>query len=327
MKTRLPRIPRLLSFLLVSCLPHFVSDAAAIAADAPVSAGVRSSLPSGSDVALQTDSLLDRAIGLLEAYHSVSASVSYEADLFDRQFLGNGDYREERSGPVPKVRLEVRMPQGNETGAMVEVCDGHRLWSYFRLADDEKLTQIDLNRVAQAIGEPVDATLATPMTGTIALGGLAGLVRELKRNFRFDSIRTTQFRDQPAWELRGRWRPSRLAAILPDQKDAILRGDPPDLAGLPPQLPSHVCLTLGRDNLLPYQVEYWRIAPQASHGRPPTPASLTQTRLVLRLRWFEINLNEPMKPSDFEYRPGDIKVFDATNNLIDRLKARSKSSD
>ncbi|MBN2218236.1 MAG: hypothetical protein JW719_12750 [Pirellulales bacterium] len=267
--------------------------------------------------------MLDRAIGLLERYHSVAANVTCEADLFGKRVAAKGDYREQRSGPLPKVRLELKMPIGDKTGALVEACDGRYLWSYLRLADEEELTQVDLQRVVQELGSADAGSPTMSLSGTIGMGGLAGLIRELKRNFQFDVIEPVPFRGEPAWELRGGWRPARLAAILPDQKDAILRGEAPRWEKMPGHLPSRVILTLGRDNLLPYRLDYRRQGRAAEGGATLDASAGVEGSVVVE--WFNLSVNEPMKPSEFEFSPGDVDVNNVTDTFIERLKTRAGS--
>jgi len=323
MTTNLPRIPLFLLVLLAAHNTWLHAQDGGAVPNAPHLGG--GSLPASADADPigQADALLARATDVLESYHSITANVGYEADLFGKPLTGKGDYREQRSGPIPKIRLELRIPLGNKTGAMVEVCDGRYLWTYLRLADEEELTKVDVQRVAQAAaGAGEDAP--TMFHGrTLGMGGLAGLVRELWRNFRFELVGPVEFGGLPAWQLRGGWRADRLAAIMPEQKDAILRGEQPNWEKLPAHLPSHVALTLGRDNLVPYRIEYRRPAAQSKHD-PDTGASAGSTgRVILVLEWFNISGDEPSRPSDFEYHPGDVEYSDVTEMFIQRLKTRS----
>ncbi|HLA84022.1 MAG TPA: hypothetical protein VJL29_04450 [Thermoguttaceae bacterium] len=270
------------------------------------------------------DAFLARSVVLLEGYHSIGANVEYEAELFGVQLTGRGTYRELRAGPVPRVRLELEVPLENRMGALVEICDGRQLWTYRRLFDEEKLTRVDLERVARAITQSEESPPLTPMTGTIGMGGLAGLMKELQRNFRFEIVGPSQWRDQPTWELRGRWLPERLARVLPDQKDAILRGETPDYRKLPPHLPSLVLLTLGRENLFPYRVEYRR--PRAVVESNRSDAATPDETEGVEVKWLGISLDEPMNPEDFECRPGTMEVTDLTESHIERLKGRMAPS-
>jgi hypothetical protein len=323
MTTSLPRIPCLILLVLVALPAHLHAQVGAPVPAFPQNSAAAAPSPvPGPASTPPADVLLARAILFLENYHSILANVSYQANILGHELGGKGDYREQRTGPRPKVRLVIQMPLGDKMGAMVELSDSRYLWNYLRLADDEKLTRVDIERVARETGNPDGAASAVPLTGSIGIGGLAGLVRELRRNFRFDVLGPSQFLGEPTWQLVGHWRPEQLAVILPDNKDAIRRGESVDLEKLPAHLPNEVVLTLGRDNLLPYRVEYRRIRQQPDKDRLATPAAANETILVIE--WFSIGRNEPINPSDFEYRPGDIEILDATESLIERIKSRPK---
>ena len=316
MITKLPKVSLLVVLALVSCAVYLYVRYAAAGAKEGSGAEVTQNAPKvDQNKVKQAAKWLSETIETLENYPSISANVRYRADLYGNQLGGTGEYREQRSGPIPKVLLKLEMPLADKMGALVEVCDGYSLWTYRRLIDDEKLTRINVRRVAQEMAEAGEYAPVEPMTGTIGMGGLAGLLRELRQNFQFELLGPSQFQSEPATQLRGRWRPNRLAALLPDQKDAILGGEQADLTKLTPHLPTEVLLTFGRDNRLPYRIEYRRSA-----------ATETEKDGGVTLEWFNLSVTDRMKPSDFEYYPGDVKWLDMTENLVKKIKARSKAS-
>jgi hypothetical protein len=265
-----------------------------------------------------TDALLARAVTALENCHSVAAGLSCQIDLFGKQWGGGGDYWEERSGPFPKVRMELKMPLGDKTGAMVQICNGRFLWTYRRLIDDEKLECVDLQRVAAALGTAALPPSESPIFGTIGAGGLGGLLRELRRNFRFELDRQTELLGVPVSVLRGRWQPERLATLLPEQKDAIVQGKQPKYGKLPRHLPTSVVLMLGARDLFPYRIEYRRddAEPASDQGQQFSDSGRTMVSIQLEPR------DETVGPTLFECRPGGIDVSDVTESFIKRIQAR-----
>jgi hypothetical protein len=321
MRTRLPRVATFALFCFLSCTTH-------------IHAPCRGAEPSGdgqpaspaSPVAGQAeaeaDALLGRAVVALENCHSIAAGLSCQVDLFGKQWGGGGDYWEERSGPFPKVRMELKIPLGDKTGAMVQICDGRFLWTYRRLIDDEKLERVDLARVAAVLGRRAVAASDSPIIGTIGAGGLGGLLRELQRDFRFGIDRQTELLGVPVTILRGHWLPERLATVLPDQKDAILRGGKPNYRKLPRHLPTSVVVMLGARDLFPYRIEYRRDDAQRASGWDEGASDSVRTMVSMQLE----PRNEAVGPAHFECKPGGIDVADVTEAFIKRAQARRDSA-
>jgi len=254
--------------------------------------------------------ILDGAIKALESRHSISAQIRQEVELFGQRLVGSGAYLELRTDRARLSRLELRTQLGQQTGSLVQVCDGENLWTHRRLLDDGKLDRVDLARVERALkkagrsgDEPLPAYLGN-------LCGLGRLLRGLKRNFLFTTAQPGLWgpEERPVWRLSGRWTPERLAEILPDQKDAIARGEPPDLSALPPPLPEEVVLLLGQTDLFPYRVEFHR------------PGS-ARRRVLLTMDLFDVAFDLPVDPARFRYAPGDVSYADRTKEVVESLGA------
>ncbi|MBN1589854.1 MAG: hypothetical protein JW888_10100 [Pirellulales bacterium] len=323
MKTKLPEIPYLAFVLLVACTSQILARDANVESSTRLSHNRRSPANAfNSGAKPQTDAMLADSIATLEGYHSIAAELGCRVDLFGKQLGGTGNYREERSGPFPKVRVELRMPLGEKMGVLVQVCDGRYLWSYRRLLNEEKLTRVDMQRLAQELGSGNDLPLVSPLTSTIGMGGLAGTLRELRRNFHFEVLGETRLLDEPVWQLRGRWLPDRLVAILPDQKKAIDSGKEIDYSKLPPHLPSHVMLTLGQEDLFPYRVEYRRSEIQEGPDGPRDSPEARRSGMVIQ--FLRVAVNSSIRPAEFDYNAVDFS--DVTESYIARLKARAAAT-
>jgi hypothetical protein len=261
--------------------------------------------------------LLRQAIFALESRHSISAEIGLQIDLFDKHLLGRGVYREDRSGLHPLVRLELKMPLGDAMGTLVQVCDGEYLWTYRQLHDDGKLTRVNLARVAKALEQEGETGELDSMGQIAALGGLPRMLRGLESAFHFDashsdafhedSVQETVLHGVPVWRLCGRWKPDRLAKILPNKKDATR------LDKLPPHLPDRVVLMLGKQDLFPYRIEYRRGG--GRDGRPESPPG----RTIVAVQLLNVSLNVPIDPAMFVYRPGAVTISDRTESFIKRL--------
>jgi hypothetical protein len=136
--------------------------------------------------------------------------------------------------------------------------------------------------------------------------------------YRFTSVEEGHLERFPVWILRGQLHDFHLAGLLPAQKDKILAGQPADLDKLPKQIPDRVVLMIGRDDLFPYRLEYWRLLPVEKKPlslKKPPPAD----RLLLAMELFEVQLDVPLDVRQFSYNPGDQPVVDLTPSYLQSL--------
>jgi len=215
------------------------------------------------------------------------------------------------------IRLELRIQVGDQQSSLLQVLSpptpaGHYLWTYRRLPDEERLSRVDLVRAAEALEKAQHA----PGLGTegilSGLGGLPRLLRGLEATFDFNSAEPGTFGRLPVWRLQGRWKPDRLAKILPDQKAVIEAGEPPDLTRLPEHLPDRVVLMLGQDDLFPYRVEYRRGIPEKAGGQ-------NDGRPLVTMELFDVKLDVPIDRARFVYNPGNTGFSDETESFISSL--------
>jgi hypothetical protein len=297
-------------------------------ANPPVLTQGQPGTPQTPQIAKDAKALIDRAIFNLESRHSISAEISHEIDLFGQQIRGNGHYYEERSGPRPRIRLELKIPFGEklgaldipaaeQTGSLVRVCDGRYLWTYRRLLDHEKLAQVDLDRVEKTIEETKKSPNEGGLDGLAGAGGLSRLLRGLDASFRFEVLGETTLHGTPVVKLRGQWRPERLVRLLPAQKAAIEQGRAVDLDALPAHLPDSVLLFLGTQDLFPHRFEYRRSRPKDAQGAGDEDAD--PDRAIVTMTLLKVSVNLPIDPACFDYRPGDIKPIDETEQYLQTL--------
>ncbi len=268
----------------------------------------------------QTRALLQKSIETIESRHSISAEITHRVDLFGRQFLGKGYYCEERSGPHPLVRFELKTPMGDSMSSLKQVSDGKFLWISRTVMGETSLARVDLARLEKAVGKLPRAgqggvgTEGVGLGQAISLGGMPGLLRSLQAFFDFESAESEILSTVPVWKLRGSWRKSKLAALLPDQKEAIRKGrGGVDLSRLPQQVPDHVHLWLGKDDLLPYRIEYRRTQ-KGSRG----------SRAMVTMQLLMVSVNVPLDRGNFVYRPTGMTPTDQTDAYIDRIARRAK---
>ena len=329
MHSKLPsHTPR---FLQSICFYAFVLAAFCITAtcsladsDPPKSVDGRGSVElSGAE----TEELLRRSIELIEGRHSISAEVTHCVDLFGKKLVGKGIYREERSGPHPLVRFELKTSTADSQSSLLQVCDGKDMWIKHVLMGQARLDRVDLERLAKAVEKQGRAVRdgagqgGTGLSDTITMGGMPGLLRSLQESFQFVSAENAVLYSMPVWKLRGRWQESKLAAFLPEQAEAIqqgrvaLAGGEVDLARLPKHLPDHLVVWLGKDDLFPYRIEYCRRETVSG-----------ESRAIVAMQLLKVSFNVPLDPKCFVFEPGEVPVADRTSEYIAKMARRSKAA-
>jgi hypothetical protein len=250
-------------------------------------------------------------------------------DLFGKSLIGAGYYFEQRSGDGFRFRLESKIQLGDEIGTLLQVCDGQYVWRYQRLHDQGELNRIDVVYVLQALEEAGQLDRLGEIDGWPGLGGMPRMLRNLNTAFDFQAAEPGQLtagaagrapggQQLPVWRLRGAWKRERLASLLPSRKEDLDAGRPIDLAQLPPQLPESVVLYLGRDDLFPYRVEYYRSRPDPKgQGRAGGAAEL-----IVTLELFEVAVNVPIDSNRFRYNPGNLDCVDRTQEFLQQLGLR-----
>lgn len=266
--------------------------------------------------------LLERAILALESRHSISAKMRHRVDLFGKRLIGSGSYLEQRSSEVLQLSMELKIQVGGQAMNFVQVCDGEYLWTYQKGANDPgpgTLTRIAIVRVAQALEEMGEIREVGKIGSWLGMGGLPKLLRSLNAFFQFVSVDEGRLdQDQtPVWRLHGQWKPEYVAKFLPDQAAAIKEGKSVKFGKLPPHLPDHVILYLGKENLFPYNVEYYRLEPN-----PREPYPVPDDRIVVAVELFDVVTGAPIPSTRFIYRPGNLDFIDQTEVYLQSLGAK-----
>ena len=140
---------------------------------------------------------------------------------------------------------------------------------------------------------------------------------ELNKNFRFDQGRekrvATHSGNVAVFEVIGRWRPKRLAAMLPAQSEAILSGHAADLTKLPEHLPHEVMLWIDRDTWFPHVFEYRRYRSDAE----PTDGDSQPFERLAWLQLYDVEINRPIDPRQFIFKPGpNAEIIDVTERYL-----------
>ena len=91
----------------------------------------------------------------------------------------------------------------------------------------------------------------------LALGGLSILLDSLNRSFEFQTMRSEKLGAVPTYVVLGVWKPKALAQLIAGDQPTPEGETPPDLGQVPEYLPNQIEVYVGRDDLFPYQVDYF----------------------------------------------------------------------
>lgn len=265
---------------------------------------------------VQADKLLDSAVTGLESCNSISAKIVHEVYMYDKHLVGSGFYLGQSKGPDYLMRMELRIQLGDQTSSLVQVCDGHFLWTRRKLPDSDRLTRVDVAR-ARAGLQRVKQAGRPGSTGVLpGIGGLPKVFRGLRRTFNFTTVEKGTWGEmkQPVWRLQGQWKPGALAKALPEQSAAIQEGQPADLSKLPQHLPDQVVVfLLAREDPFPFRVEYRRTLPDTLESETCTSRPLVTMELT------DVDINLPIDPDRFIYNPGELDFSDETDRFLQSL--------
>jgi len=259
--------------------------------------------------------LLARASGQLTSLPAVEVKLRQTARLFGQEVTGTGTYLQRQSPRGQLLRLELKLQVGDQLSSLQQVCDGRFLWIRRDVASAVSLGRVDLERIRDAIRDGGRPTWVDGASNWLAIGGLPQLLAALGENFQFSAPQAVRSDKASLWLMDGRWKPQRLAELLPDQRDAILTGQSADLARLPPQLPTDVRVLLDQNDLLPYRIEYRR---SRASGKTASPdAAAAEPMAVLEI--LDVRRPQDLDPGLFAYEPGNQEVIDYTDLYLQAL--------
>ncbi len=277
--------------------------------------GTVQSPPPGTPAAAD---IFQRAIARLESRQSISARVRQNNEIFGRRPVGSGIYLEQRLPGVTLFRLEMRLQLDDQPSALLQVCDGHYVWNYHQILQQETLVRIDLDRVNHHL-EEAGKWQPGCMAGLPAIGGLPRLVEALGSSFNFTRADQTLLRGQlSAWRLEGLWTPARLEQLLPEQAKSIQGGKTPNLSTLPKQAPDHVVVFLGMNDLFPYRIEYRRRPDK--QGSPDAASD----KMMTEIDFYDVAFDVPLPQSRFLYNPGNLLPTDETDKFLHAMGVGGK---
>jgi hypothetical protein len=234
--------------------------------------------------------------------------VRERVDLLGHAIMGSGIYLQQGRGAGRLMRLDLTLQTAENPSLLQHVCNGSNLWIFRQIGDRKELAQVDLARLSQARPKsPPGPNIET----LLALGGLPRLVTGLSDSFQFAAPVRGQLDKLQVWSIEGVWKPAVLARLLPDQKDAIERGEAPRLK---PNMPDRVIVYVGCDDFFPYRFEYWRQdSVRADVG------SSDRGSLLVVMELYEVRTDGLVDPRHFAFQVGEVQPVDKTGEYLERF--------
>jgi hypothetical protein len=300
----------------------------------------------GGQIAMNSDrSTAEQTVGnqyathvlaTLERHVSVIARIRHRVHLGNYKLTGSGRYWQQGVGIQRKTRLLLQTQIANQTASLIQVFDGRYLWTDQQLPSGRKVTRLDPASMQAGLtggstpitrqGKTTSAT--TLLSAAASRGSFCGQLADLIQQFDFTDPQSIQLHGVPRVALIGHWKMAQLARVWPGGiKDptatirSLDQGQTAEelLVRWPSQLPHHVLLLVGPQNLYPFLIEYRQAidAPLAS-----TPAGMQPTQDPLaRYEHFKVQFAAQIDDQLFEMANRDIDWTDETPQRIKQLKA------
>ena len=267
--------------------------------------------------------LLARAVRDIAQHRSIVANIRHRLRLFGHELVGSGTYQQVDIGPDRLLRLELKIPLDDQITSVTQICDARFLWIQRTMPSDHGVTQteisrIDLDKVRSAAASQIHGKNLFHDGLLLGQGGIPQLLIELERHFAFREVRAAIWQDVPVWITWGAWKPEILNRLIPHQEGDI--ADPPRVTSLPPHMPHLATVVLGRDDLLPYQIEYRRKQGTADENGF-AQLDDADTVPILTMELFAVEVGGAIDPRQFAFNSGDRLVVDGTSDYL--LRATS----
>ncbi|HEY2828324.1 MAG TPA: hypothetical protein VGJ04_12055 [Pirellulales bacterium] len=262
-------------------------------------------------------------------WRSVQARIRYHANLFGQQTVGAGIYLQQGVGTERQFRLELKTAVGDQLLTLQQVCDGRYLWQYrdslnktnpakVDAGDRPSITRIDLAKVRQTLQDS-EHPPSLDAIGQMAVGGLPKLLDGLQHCFRFSRVEGGQLDTMPVWIAAGSWLPDAIAPVAKELAEQAAREQPLNLKLLPARLPEQVWLYVGQDDFFPYRIEFRRRAGVQGRG---VMGAQEEMLPIVTVEFYEVRLNVPINPREFDYQPGSADIIDATASFLKEQKGK-----
>jgi hypothetical protein len=248
-----------------------------------------------------------------------------EAELFGQRLLGTGSYMQVGEGADKLLRYEMSVRADDHTISFLQVADGRFLWLRRDMPEGVDLGRVDLKRLRRELADPGVAPAGSDPAIWMTLGGLCQLLAALDKNFRFSTAQLVGVGKTQMLSLDGTWDPKPGSPSPDGGQPTPAAGSADDEAGGgAPHAPQRVHVLLGREDLFPYRIEYFRRV-AAAHRRGDYEADRSAWRTLVRMELYDVNLRAGIDPLRFVYKPDATQVQDRTQSMLESLRVAAAS--
>jgi hypothetical protein len=244
---------------------------------------------------LSGQQMVAQAADKMAAHSSLQARVRQRVSLYGRQLSGHGTYQQARFTDGMRLRLELKLPVGDQTTSLQQINDGDYLWIRRDVLNQQRVSVVDLRKVRAAWEDKGVAP-----TSALVVGGISQLLLGLHESFVFAPPRESSLGNEPIWVVEGVWNKDRATG----------QGGAAPATNLA-HIPDSVTLMLSRDELLPlfpFRVEY--------HRQSTAPATAGQRETMLSIEFFEVRSGGAVDARYFTYAAGDQNITDDTERFL-----------
>ena len=305
-------------FFAILCILPFVSEKK-IAENFAFSQQSTQSLPLEQHG--ETDALYREMLSSIESAISISANIRLNLRLFDQDFSASGTYHELKTPELrqenaTRFRLDIQIQtpvetaEADDNNTLTIVCDNtyKYIYRFMSIEGQKKLELIDIKRLTEAIEKDGRQALPTEVGSMFGLGGLAGMLRSLRKQYDF---LTPPMRSQinekngtvDVWKIQGRLKPEILSSLTVDAEG--------NHRSLPPQLPLAIDIYIGVEDRFPFRFDYFQ---------PMKGTNEVGERFGYLLFYNRVMQDHGVSEANFDYQPSDnILSTDITDAVINRM--------
>jgi hypothetical protein len=261
-------------------------------------------------------------LAAMERRPNITAKLRYESRFGDEPLMGAGNFWQLGTGPQRLTRWEMQTQFADKSASYVQVFDGRYLWTDRHLPSGRQVRRLDVGNLKARLRSSAGLSSTNPngwedlVGGAEFRGGLSQVLADLLRRYQFAAPRATELRGFALEALIGRWRPEQFAELCPIQGE--------DQAW-PAQLPHHVLVMVGRNNLFPYLIEFRRAEDadlmENLSGLQPARDPLTRYEI------FEVRFADATDNTVFQFKPGDVDWSDETSLVFDRVNKQHDAAE